>query len=294
MAPPFVQPCPIGNAQKRLSQEQDRWFGSGSASGVPCQHRPVTRRSSASIGHPSSTARLRSITWLDFSDQLVAAHGNDDDQRPPGRNKACLSLGRFPVLETVLLPRSSHGLKVFGRWPSKRKPHGLLLPAAMIIFDRLSRMETHPSFAGSSMKLESLNKRAAPNLSGRQVSGRCLCGAVKLEIDFPAFWAWHDHSAASSRARCRVCDLCRLLAQARPRGEGPKEHCSLRGRDYGVDSKLLLAVRYSAALRAQALAAHGQYPAGTFHRPYRPRAPLSCGHRGASGLGIHGQPACPR
>ena len=29
----------------------DRWFGSGSASGVPCQHRPVTRRSSASIRH---------------------------------------------------------------------------------------------------------------------------------------------------------------------------------------------------------------------------------------------------
>ena len=54
--------------------------------------------------------------------------------------------------------------------------------------------------AGSSMKLESLNKRAAPNLSGRQVSGRCLCGAVKLEIDFPAFWAWHDHSTASRPA----------------------------------------------------------------------------------------------
>jgi hypothetical protein len=25
-------------------------------------------------------------------------------------------------------------------------------------------------------------------------SARCLCGAVQLEIDFPAFWAWHDHS----------------------------------------------------------------------------------------------------
>src|ERR1700741_1150510 len=41
---------------------------------------------------------------------------------------------------------------------------------------------------------------AAPKLSGRRVSGRCLCGAVELEIDFPAFWAWHDHSTASSRA----------------------------------------------------------------------------------------------
>ena len=32
------------------------------------------------------------------------------------------------------------------------------------------------------------------------VAGQCLCGAVKFEIDYPAFWAWHDHSAASRRA----------------------------------------------------------------------------------------------
>ena len=31
-------------------------------------------------------------------------------------------------------------------------------------------------------------------------TGRCLCGDVEIEIDFPAFWAWHDHSAASRRA----------------------------------------------------------------------------------------------
>jgi len=48
--------------------------------------------------------------------------------------------------------------------------------------------------------MESLNERAASNLSGRHVSDRCLCGAVELEIDFPAFWAWHDHSAAPSGA----------------------------------------------------------------------------------------------
>ena len=29
------------------------------------------------------------------------------------------------------------------------------------------------------------------------VRGKCLCGAIELEIDFPAFWAWHDHSRAS-------------------------------------------------------------------------------------------------
>lgn len=31
-------------------------------------------------------------------------------------------------------------------------------------------------------------------------SARCLCGAIELEIDLPARWAWHDHSRASRRA----------------------------------------------------------------------------------------------
>jgi hypothetical protein len=29
------------------------------------------------------------------------------------------------------------------------------------------------------------------------VAGQCLCGMVRFEIDYPAFWAWHDHSRAS-------------------------------------------------------------------------------------------------
>ena len=31
-------------------------------------------------------------------------------------------------------------------------------------------------------------------------TGQCLCGAVRFEIDYPAFWAWHDHSRASRLA----------------------------------------------------------------------------------------------
>ena len=50
------------------------------------------------------------------------------------------------------------------------------------------------------MRLERREEGAAPKLSRRRVSGSCLCGAVELEIDFPAFWAWHDHSAASRHA----------------------------------------------------------------------------------------------
>ena len=30
-----------------------------------------------------------------------------------------------------------------------------------------------------------------------RVEGQCLCGAVRFEIDYPAFWAWHDHTRAS-------------------------------------------------------------------------------------------------
>jgi hypothetical protein len=32
------------------------------------------------------------------------------------------------------------------------------------------------------------------------VKGQCLCGAVSVEIEFPARWAWHDHSQASRLA----------------------------------------------------------------------------------------------
>ena len=35
---------------------------------------------------------------------------------------------------------------------------------------------------------------------GKPAQGQCLCGNVRFEIDVPARWAWHDHSAASRRA----------------------------------------------------------------------------------------------
>ena len=37
--------------------------------------------------------------------------------------------------------------------------------------------------------------------SAISVQGGCVCGAVRLEIDAPAFWAWHDHSAATRHAQ---------------------------------------------------------------------------------------------
>jgi hypothetical protein len=42
--------------------------------------------------------------------------------------------------------------------------------------------------------------RTAKNSSAK-AAGACLCGAVRIEIAVPAFWAWHDHSKASRRAQ---------------------------------------------------------------------------------------------
>jgi hypothetical protein len=41
---------------------------------------------------------------------------------------------------------------------------------------------------------------AKPRVAGK-ARGACLCGAVEIEIDMPAFWAWHDHSKATQRAQ---------------------------------------------------------------------------------------------
>ena len=43
-----------------------------------------------------------------------------------------------------------------------------------------------------------MKRRALSNAATAE--GRCLCGAVRFEIDFPAFWAWHDHGRASRLA----------------------------------------------------------------------------------------------
>jgi hypothetical protein len=43
-------------------------------------------------------------------------------------------------------------------------------------------------------------KKPGAVASGAPVKGQCLCGAVAFEIDFPARWAWHDHSGATRRA----------------------------------------------------------------------------------------------
>jgi hypothetical protein len=41
---------------------------------------------------------------------------------------------------------------------------------------------------------------AQPTKAAGIAKGQCLCGNVGFEIDVPARWAWHDHSATSRRA----------------------------------------------------------------------------------------------
>lgn len=48
---------------------------------------------------------------------------------------------------------------------------------------------------------KTLAAEAKPRIeTAKRVAGRCLCGAVAVEIGFPAFWAWHDHGRASRLA----------------------------------------------------------------------------------------------
>lgn len=42
---------------------------------------------------------------------------------------------------------------------------------------------------------------AKPKRSAQQAQGACVCGAVRLEIDVPAVWAWHDHGPKSRHAQ---------------------------------------------------------------------------------------------
>jgi hypothetical protein len=48
------------------------------------------------------------------------------------------------------------------------------------------------------MKTASIGKMRKPPAG--IAAGQCLCGKVRIEIDVPAFWAWHDHSRASRLA----------------------------------------------------------------------------------------------
>jgi hypothetical protein len=54
-------------------------------------------------------------------------------------------------------------------------------------------------FGHMTQKTERARPARKPALE--QSEGACVCGAVRFEIDVPALWAWHDHSARSRHAQ---------------------------------------------------------------------------------------------
>jgi len=76
-------------------------------------------------------------------------------------------------------------------------------------------------------------RRLKPAADAGRVGGQCLCGAVRFEIDYPARWAWHDHTRASRlahgaayatyvgswRKRLRVTQGTREIARYEDRAE---------------------------------------------------------------------------
>jgi hypothetical protein len=58
-----------------------------------------------------------------------------------------------------------------------------------------------PGYAGSLLPENAhVAKASQAAATGKPAAGQCLCGQVCFEIDTPARWAWHDHSAGSRRA----------------------------------------------------------------------------------------------
>ena len=82
-----------------------------------------------------------------------------------------------------------------------------------------------------------------------RVTGQCLCGAVTFEIDYPARWAWHDHSYASRIAHGAA--YATYVGSWRKRfrvTDGESEITRYEDKDFGSDTQLLSAVRHASFL----------------------------------------------
>jgi hypothetical protein len=90
----------------------------------------------------------------------------------------------------------------------------------MPLFRRFSRHRHHKlqAMGKSTMRKMRMTKSPLRKSLGKSVGFRA-CGSIQLEIDLPAFWAWHDHSRASQRAQGYLCHLYQLLEKPHARGE---------------------------------------------------------------------------
>ena len=119
-----------------------------------------------------------------------------------------------------------------------------------------------------------------------QAEGRCVCGAVRLEIDVPAVWAWHDHSQASRHAQGAAYatyvgswrSRFRMLA-----GEGDlvRYEDLERGTARSFCGKCGTPMLYERPRAPEMV----NIPRGV-RNPHRPRATLSSEPRGGGGLDL--------
>ena len=94
---------------------------------------------------------------------------------------------------------------------------------------------------------EAETKKTKAVALGKPAAGQCLCGKVGFEIDVPARWAWHDHSAASRRAHGAA--YATYVGSWRKRfriTKGKAAHHALRGQSDKNRAQLLRALRHAA------------------------------------------------
>ena len=118
-----------------------------------------------------------------------AARGEGDH---PRRRRIAAPTRRQTVANAISFWRAQIGLP---RGAIILPPRGSLSAAFARSNSRAGNAPVRAPGGGLSMR-EHVIEAARHDLA-EAVKGRYLCGAVSLEIDFPARWAWHDHSHPS-------------------------------------------------------------------------------------------------
>jgi len=115
---------------------------------------------------------------------------------------------------------------------------------------------------------------------------RCACGTVKMEIDYPAFWAWHDHS--ESGRRTHGCAYATYIGTWRKRFrvvKGAKHVRRYEDRQAGA-TRTFCGTCGTPLTLERARAQMGEYSARAFRNAHRPRAALSSRAGRSPGMGI--------
>ena len=119
-------------------------------------------------------------------------------------------------------------------------------------------------------------------------TGQCLCGKVTFEIDVPARWAWHDHSAASRRAHGAAYATYVGSWKKRFRITAGKTALT-RYEDKATKTarSFCAALRHAHRVRARRAGRTWSTSPRAVQRTHRPPAALSHRDRRAAGMGLY-------